>query len=563
MKNLKVGKKLFLSFGIILALYVISIIVAATSIVQNANALDTFYDQPFKVVDTTWEMQKSTENILKNIFWIVTSNDPAVVNQCKSNIDSEIATINADISILQEKFKGDEQLLKDYISITDTAITHQEDIMELALQLTDEANIKALTLMEEQYLPEMDNANAKLQAMSEFAHSNAVKYNDDGTRIKILSLAFLSILAIISLLTGIFLGIKVSKGITEPLTELEKASFALSKGDLSTEIAYQSRDELGSLATTVQETIVALRTIIGDVNYLLGEMGNGNFNIYTKAEESYTGEFFKILAAMRQINANLTDTITQINMTSAQVAAGSDQVSSAAQALSQGATEQASAVEELAATISEISEQVKITAANAEEAHVQTNITDQEVDICNQQMQELTQAMEEINENSQQIDKIIKTIEDIAFQTNILALNAAVEAARAGTAGKGFAVVADEVRNLASKSAEASRNTATLIASAVRSITKGMLITDETATSLSKVVTASKSAGAMVDKITEATREQAESIVQVTQGVDQISGVVQTNSATAEESAAASEELSSQAQILNDLVGHFQLRNNN
>lgn len=250
----------------------------------------------------------------------------------------------------------------------------------------------------------------------------------------------------------------------------------------------------------------------------------------------------------------------QINIASEQVASGASQVADGAQVLSRGATEQASSVEELAATINDISRYSTNTAASTLDADKQVQIAGSRVQACDRQMKDMLSAMEEIRSKSVEISKIIKTIEDIAFQTNILALNAAVEAARAGTAGKGFAVVADEVRNLASKSAEASKNTAALIAGTVQAVEKGFGYANETAGSLVEIVDVAKSVSVTVGKISEDAKEQANAISQVTTGIEQISGVVQSNSATAEESAAASEELSGQAQMLKSLVGKFKLR---
>lgn len=239
---------------------------------------------------------------------------------------------------------------------------------------------------------------------------------------------------------------------------------------------------------------------------------------------------------------------------------GSTQVSSGAQALSQGTTEQASSIEELASTIQLISDQVRQNADSALQAQQTIREVGGKLTKSNQEMQGLTEAMGEISSSSSQIGKIIKTIEDIAFQTNILALNAAVEAARAGAAGKGFAVVADEVRNLAGKSSEASKSTASLIEATISAVKGGASLADETAASLLEVVEGTQVIIAQINQIADSSAEQAASIAQVTLGVEQISAVVQTNSATAEESAATSEELSGQAQILKELVGGFKLK---
>lgn len=388
----------------------------------------------------------------------------------------------------------------------------------------------------------------------------AVNSSDVGAAVKttVISMVLLSACALVLIIAVIFL---ILHRLLRPIKSIVSAAAEIADGNLNVQIAAESEDEVGTLARTFLKMVQNLNVIVSDVDYILGKMAEGDFDVRTNSEESYVGNFQGILSSMRTLNIKLSNVLMQINTAADQVSDGSGQVSSGAQALSQGTTEQASSIEELAATINEISLHVKQTAENAIQAREQTIYAGGEVDSCNRQMQEMIAAMDEIGEMSGQISKIIKTIEDIAFQTNILALNAAVEAARAGEAGKGFAVVADEVRNLASKSAEASQNTSALIEGAVRAVEKGTNIANETAHMLIKVVESARAVSETVDKIADATKEQSGAIGQITVGVDQISSVIQTNSATAEESAAASEELSGQAQMLKALVNQFNLRN--
>ena len=381
---------------------------------------------------------------------------------------------------------------------------------------------------------------------------------DAAVKTTVISMVLLSACALILIIAVIFL---LLHRLLRPIKSIVSAAAEIADGNLNVQIAAESEDEVGRLARTFLKMVQNLNVIVSDVDYILGKMAEGDFDVRTNSEESYVGNFQGILSSMRTLNIKLSNVLVQINTAADQVSDGSGQVSSGAQALSQGTTEQASSIEELAATINEISLHVKQTAENAVQAREQTIYAGGEVDSCNRQMQEMIAAMDEIGEMSGQISKIIKTIEDIAFQTNILALNAAVEAARAGEAGKGFAVVADEVRNLASKSAEASQNTSALIEGAVRAVEKGTNIANETAHMLIKVVESARAVSETVDKIADATKEQSGAIGQITVGVDQISSVIQTNSATAEESAAASEELSGQAQMLKALVNQFNLRN--
>ena len=369
------------------------------------------------------------------------------------------------------------------------------------------------------------------------------------------------ILMVVFLAISSYMAYRLARQIGEPVKDCAQRLRLLAEGDLDTPVhEIHTGDETQILADSARTLVQGFRLMIQDMDEMLAEMSRGNLTADSKCEEAYVGGYRGLLDSARKLSAQLSDTLRQINQSADQVSAGAEQVSAGAQALSQGATEQASAIEELAATINDISGKIIATADRAGDVHSQSSETGREVEQCNEQMLELVNAVRDIGESSSQIGKIIKTIEDIAFQTNILALNAAVEAVRAGTAGKGFAVVADEVRNLASKSAEASKSTSVLIEGSARSVEKGMKIADETAASLQKAVISTENTVKAVDKITEATAEQSQAVSQVTQGMDQISSVVQTNSATAEESAAASEELSGQAVILKELVGQFKTR---
>lgn len=370
-------------------------------------------------------------------------------------------------------------------------------------------------------------------------------------------LAICTGVAVIAVIVLILLVI-TNRLILRPVERINAGAGKLAEGDLDIQIDYQSSDELGELAGNIQATGRRLKTYVGDISQTLQGMSEGDFR--ARVEMDYIGDFGPIKTSINHIADQMNQTLKEIQITADQVSDGAEQVSNGSQALSQGATEQASSVEELSSTINEISEQVSRNAMNAQEASKKVDETGQRLVESNQSMQEMIQAMGEITNSSQEIGKIIKTIEDIAFQTNILALNAAVEAARAGEAGKGFAVVADEVRNLASKSSEASKNTSVLIESSLRSVENGVKIADVTAQTLVTAVEGANEVIKTIGQISGESGRQAVSIRQVTQGVDQISGIVQTNSATAEESAAASEELSGQAQMLKNLVGRFKLK---
>ena len=358
---------------------------------------------------------------------------------------------------------------------------------------------------------------------------------------------------------SLLVAFKVANPIVKPIVALVKRIETLSQGDLHSEVPLvETQDEIEILSKSFAGTVDTLNGYVGEISSVLGSIAAKDCTVDT--QQDYQGDFAPIGTALHTIIATLNEIFGNITRSADQVATGAEQVSGASQALSQGATEQASSIEELSASITEIAQEVNKNASNAASANKLSLEASSQVVRGNEQMEQMVAAMKEISESSNEIGKIIKTIEDIAFQTNILALNAAVEAARAGAAGKGFAVVADEVRNLASKSAEAAKNTTSLIESSIRSVEKGTKIADETAKSLDAIIETAKKTTDLIGEISAASNEQATSINQVTLGVDQISAVVQTNSATSEESAATSEELSSQAQLLKDMMAEIKLK---
>ena len=349
----------------------------------------------------------------------------------------------------------------------------------------------------------------------------------------------------------------------KPLQMMAKVGNQVAEGNLNVDIQYHRQDEIGTIAQAFDKVMQQVKSIIRDLNEKLSSVSNGDFRVDLADESIYKGDYKPLLLSLREITTDLSRTMEDIKRSATEVNSGAEQVSNGAQSLSQGSTEQASSIEELSATMNEMSAKIKSTAEQSAEANKLSLSSVDAVELSNQKMEEMSLAMKEITEKSNEISKIIKTIDDIAFQTNILSLNAAIEAARAGAAGKGFAVVADEVGNLAQKSAKAAQNTSSLIEETIDAVSRGAKITQETAESMDLVKNKAEGITAIISKISDASEEEARGIVQLSTGLDQISSVVQSNTATAEQSAAASEELSGQANVLQDLVSKFQLKNDN
>lgn len=375
--------------------------------------------------------------------------------------------------------------------------------------------------------------------------------------------SIISSTALFSLIVGLIsvgIAVVVARRIVRPLKTLARCAEQIANGKLDVEIRCDTKGETGEVATALSHTVVRLNsyiTYIAEITNALNKIADGNLNFYLK--QDYVGEFAKIKEALFAIRETLSHTLYKIQDVAEDVNASSQVLSESAHSLASGSTLQASTLQELSASISEISEHVQKTASHAEHAQSIATTSEGKIMEGDAQMQSMVEAMEEISQSSIEINQIIKTIDDIAFQTNILALNAAIEAARAGTAGKGFAVVADEVRTLAQKSAEAAHHTSLLIEKSSKAVEQGRKIANETADSLKEIVTFSQDTSKLIQEIASSSTMQSQSISQINIGVEQVASVVQTNSAASEETDATSQELSRKAQNLRDLIGKFQL----
>ena len=553
--NLKLKYRLGISYALIVFVATIISILALSGLKSSNTSLKDFINHSFAADTAVKNCRIETNVAARSIREMLIENDPSTFAEYEKQVNDNVAMIRENVALFKKSYTLNDGLAEKY----EAALNSWTDIgYEIVGKIKAGDTETARDMLLNQCTPALNNLinlAKEISANTDAMQAAALSDNTNDTNFYSLLVLLLLIVAIVF---SVLLAYFVTKSIVRPVIEMENAILQLSNGILETEIAYNSKDEIGDMAEHLRTSMHTLATYVHDIDDCLATMASGDFNI--AASVPFVGDFKHIEESFMEFSTKMSSVLEQINEASNEVATGSDHVSRGAQALSQGASEQASSIQILSGTITEMTDQINKNAKLAEEANTLSQHAGQGVVSSNQKMKEMILAMEDISSKSKEIGKIIKTIDDIAFQTNILALNAAVEAARAGESGKGFAVVADEVRNLAGKSAEAAKVTTSLIEGTVKAVENGSRIADATAHSLIEIVDDSEKATAMMLEVSNASESQAAGAQQIMEGAAQISSVIQTNSSTAEESAASSEELNGQAQLLKDLVSNFKLR---
>ncbi len=551
-KNISIRKSLIIGFGT--TILISAVIIIASLIMMNVqkSAYSDIIDKYMGANQMVSDCRIDYNIAARNLRDVVLSGDISSLTTTNTKID-ELTSRLAD---LRETYPlSDKSLLENFTRTVEEWEVDAKEIGEVVR--TDQQ--RAADMIVTTCSPKLAAAAAAGDALAtelQAAQEEIIKTQNRNSTIGLLVIVAVMVLATVAVLMMAF---QIIRSIVEPSNQVRAALVGFSQGSLNIPVSFEGKNELGEMCDALRTSQKVLHSVIQDISGTTGQMAKGNFDVELTA--NFPGDLAPIQQSVNQFVLRMSETISNISQSADQVSAGSDQVSNSSQSLAQGATEQASAVEELSATINDISTNSKQTAVSAEEARASVGEAGAQVSASNEYVKQLNVAMNNISTSSEEIGKIIATIENIAFQTNILALNAAVEAARAGTAGKGFAVVADEVRNLASKSDEAAKATKDLIENSITAVREGADVVGKVTESLERTTVLASNVVSMMESVAEAVENQTTAIAQVTEGIDQISAVVQTNSATSEECAAASEELSSQANIMHQLMAEFRISN--
>ncbi|MDW2797072.1 HAMP domain-containing methyl-accepting chemotaxis protein [Clostridium boliviensis] len=561
-RGLSVKWKLSIGFGVVFLILLVSLGTSAASISKIGNQVDLYSKFTYPLTYNNLVAQREAVSVQR--FLLMALLEKEAGKDYKPSLDMSGKSAQNFMEVFDKFAKNQRSAANDKnIADVNQHVQEAEAARNKILELLNDPSTKdssaAYKIFQEEFLPPFNQITDIMEQMNLVGAQKADIQKQTAKGVIAESWVILLVVLVASVLATLSIIFILTRAILKPVKEIEEVYKEMAEGNLRSEIHYESRDELGRMADSIRTTNARLTSYIEDIISKLTMLSQGNMSFTVDLD--YVGDFSAIKESLLSTIASLNSTMQVIHTAAEQVNSGAGQVSDASQALASGATEQAATIEELTASVHSVTEKAEkntVSVRNATESVFQAG---QGVGESNNRMKQLNEAMREISHSSEEISKVTKIVEDIAFQTNILALNAAVEAARAGEAGKGFAVVADEVRNLAAKSAEAAKQTADLVQKSTDKVAEGERMANESLKLLDNVAVKADLVDKAIKQIESDTQDQANAIVEINQGLSQVSAVVQTNAATAEESSASSEELAAQAQILREQISKFKLTN--
>lgn len=550
-RTVSVKWKIMLPVYFVILFFIIGMCIQFVSLKKCSNRVTDMHDKYFQATEKSNELKLSIVQVQQ---WLTDVGATRSIEGLKDAQEyaQKVKNLVTELeNLVPENKEMLEHISKDFEPFYQTGVKMANTYLE---EGTEDGN---------QMMEEFDNVAKTLdKSMAEYL--DALGKEVDGS-VSLINksinqmIIFVVIICAVAFFFSGFVLITVKKLIVTPIKHIKDMSTELKNGNLSIKNDYLKKDEIGELSAGMNETAATLNTYIREISEYTKELEHGN--LQTDISENFSGDFIVLKDSLKNVGNALNDMMEEIHTTSNGVATGAEQVAIGSQTLANGSSEQSQSIERLQETITTTTDNIMVAADTAQEANNRVHRVGEVAKTGNEQMNQMIDAMDKISQSSNEIGKIIKTIEDIAFQTNILALNAAVEAARAGEAGKGFAVVADEVRNLASKSAEAAQNTTALIENSIYAVQNGAEIANTTAESLSEVVVGVEEVVNTIGEISDVLQRQTSEVEIIKNEIADIASVTQNISATAEENGMASEELSGQSDRLKELVNRFQLKN--
>ncbi|WP_252236886.1 methyl-accepting chemotaxis protein [Clostridium sp. CH2] len=555
-KNFSIRRKVRTSFSIILVFTLVFMIMSLMSLQFVSNKITKLYNEPFKAVDITWNMKTEFLKMQRDMYQALIEQKEDKIKTNISSVEDQLKLLEEDIISLRKIYTDDNNLINKFENNMGEVKDEREEIYSLLLNNKD---LEAYTLITGKYDEGIQNARENLIEIGETTNNNALTFVQEAEKTRNLIFILAAIILILMIGSIIMISRIIQSSLLEGINHVKKVSEDLSEGNLNIDNSYVSDDEMGEMSRDLNETIENLSGYINDISRVIENIANENLNVETLIE--YKGNFKPIKDSLDNIIGSFNSIFKNIHQASDLVASSSEEIASTTQSLSDGAVEQSNAVEDLFSKFNEVLIKINKNTESTKKADEVFENTRRMVLDGNKKMEELMISMNRIDEMSNEIEAIISTIEDIASQTNLLALNAAIEAARAGDAGKGFAVVAEEVKLLAEQSSKEVKHTNQIIQNSMKFIKNSNVLAKETLDALEDIVKNVDHTSELVKQIANSSEYESEALGDMSVKVDKISEVIQMNSATAEETAAATQELASQAELLEQEISKFRLKN--